>query len=207
MANLGVSYSIGNDIKVRKIDELVNLPKFVLVNEFNEASAKAFQKDFQDALNTEQQVVPVIIDSYGGQVYSLLSMCGIIKSSPVPVATICVGKSMSCGSVLLSCGTEGLRYIDPYATVLIHSVSGGAFGKVSEMESRVLEARRLNTLIFHIMAQNLGKKRDYFLDLLHDKEDADVFLTPEDCVKHNLANHIGTPRFFVRVDSTVEFGV
>lgn len=200
-----IRMDIDNKLKVKKIDDLIDLPLVVCVNKFEEASATTFRNQFNSALNTGQKVIPVVIDSFGGQVYSLLSMVATIKQSPVPVATIISGKAMSCGAVLFSCGTEGMRFMDPYATVLIHEVSGGALGKVEEIKADAKEIERLNILLYKIMANNVGKADDYFLKLTHDKNHADVFMTADECKSHNLANHIRIPSFKVKITTDVSF--
>jgi ATP-dependent Clp protease protease subunit len=197
---------IDSRIKVKKIEDLIDLPITVVVNKFDEIASKDFRKQFQDALNTGQDVVPVIIDSYGGQAYSLLSMINIIKSSPVPVATIVSGKAMSCGAILFTCGAEGYRYIDPFATLLIHDVSSCSCGKVEEIKADAGEAERLNKMVYHLMAENVGKPPNYFIDLVHEKGHADWYLDANECIKHNLANHIRTPRFNINIDVNISFG-
>ena len=68
--------------------ELKNEPIIITINEFNEESASDFAAAVSLAHNTGQKVIPVIIDSFGGQVYSLMSMISSIKSATIPVATI-----------------------------------------------------------------------------------------------------------------------
>jgi len=91
-----------------------DLPTIIRVRKFDETAAKEFTILMMKAQNTGQPYIPVIIDSYGGQVYSLMSMISDIKHSKVPVATIAQGKAMSCGAILFSFGAEGHRYMDPY---------------------------------------------------------------------------------------------
>lgn len=134
---------IDANIKVRKIDDLYDNPVIVQVNKFTEDSARQFIQDLQRAEQNKQSVIPVVIDSYGGQVYALLSMVDAIKRCKKPVATIAMGKAMSCGSILLSCGAEGMRYISPNATVMIHDVSSITMGKVEELKADANEASRL----------------------------------------------------------------
>ena len=50
--------------------ELRRDPVIITVNEFTEESAKKFQDAMCSAQNSGQKVVPVEIDSFGGQVYS-----------------------------------------------------------------------------------------------------------------------------------------
>jgi ATP-dependent Clp protease, protease subunit len=202
-----IYYNIDPSIKVRKTEDLLdNIPVVVLVNEFTEKSAKDFRNDFTKAVNTGQKIIPILIDSYGGQVYSLLSMVATIKSSPVPIATIATGKAMSCGSILFSCGSEGNRFIDSAATIMIHDVSSWSHGKVEEIKSDAKEVERLNQYVYKLMASNVGKSENYFLDLVHDRSHADFYLTPQDCIKHNLANYIRTPSFKVSVKTEIVFG-
>lgn len=200
-----IKYSIDPRIKHKKIEELVDLPAVVVVNEFDEKAAKEFRSDFARASNTGQKIIPVVIDSYGGQVYSLLSMVAVIKQSTIPVATIGTGKMMSCGAVLFTCGAEGHRYIDPFATMLIHDVSGGSFGKVEDIKTKSEEIDRLNQIIYIMMARNIGKPEDYFLKMTHDNGHADLYFSPQQCKDHNLANHIRTPSFNVKINTETVF--
>ena len=82
--------------------ELRKPPIIIRVNKFNEKAALEFATKVAVAHSTGQKVIPVVIDSYGGEVYSLMSMISSIESSELPVATIVEGKAMSCGAVLLS---------------------------------------------------------------------------------------------------------
>ena len=56
-----------------------------------------------------------------------------------------------------------------------------------------------------MMAQNCGKKDDYFLKLVDKKKHADWFLDAKECVKHDLANHIRVPKISVNVDVSIDF--
>jgi|TARA_R110000787_G_scaffold87761_4_gene186754 ATP-dependent Clp endopeptidase proteolytic subunit ClpP len=185
--------------------ELRSPPIIVTVNEFTEKSAKEFRTSIAKAHNTGQKVIPIIIDSYGGQVYSLMSMISAIKHAKLPVATIVEGKAMSCGAILFSFGEEGRRFMDPDATVMIHDVSSGRHGKVEEIKASAEETQRLNQLAYTMMAQNCGKADDYFLKLVHDKGHADWFLDAAESKKHNLANHLRTPEFNVKIDVNIDF--
>jgi ATP-dependent Clp protease, protease subunit len=197
--------NIDPKIKPRKAEELVELPKIILVNKFDEEAARIFREQFASAINTGQSIIPIVIDSYGGQVYALMSMIATIKASPVPVATIGTGKMMSCGSVLLSCGTEKHRYVDPLATCMIHDVSSMAWGKVEEIKADAKEAERLNELLFTMMAENCSKPKDYFMKLIDENKHADLYLSAEECKKHNLINHIRVPSFNVKINANISF--
>lgn len=186
--------------EVKLIDDL---PIVARINKFDEPTAKAFSSVVSKAQNTGQPVLPVIIDSYGGQVYSLMSMISDIQHSRIPVATIVQGKAMSCGAILFSFGAEGHRYMDPNSTVMIHEVSAMAWDKIEEMKASTAEAERLNKKIFHMMAENCGQHKDYFLEIVHEKGHADWFLEADECLKHNLANHTYVPE--LKIETKVKF--
>lgn len=179
--------------------ELRKNPIIVRVNKFDEDSASKFANEIAAAHNTGQNVIPIVIDSYGGQVYSLMSMISAIKSSELPIATIVEGKAMSCGAVLFSHGDEGRRFMDPNATIMIHDVSSMDFGKVEELKAGAKEADRLNKIIYTMMAQNCGHEDEYFMEIVDKKKHADWFLDIEEAKKHNLANHARVPTLHIDV--------
>ena len=184
----------------------LRLPPIVIrVNKFNEESAKEFSQQMSMAQSTGQTVVPVIIDSYGGQVYALMTMIDAIISSRIPVATICEGKAMSCGAVLLTCGKEGMRYAGQHSTIMIHEVASGGVGKIEEIKADVKEAERLNEKIFKIMANNIGKDANFFVDEIHNKKHADWFLDQDEAKEMNIVNHIRIPEMLLAVDIKYKF--
>ncbi len=192
------------DPKIKEV-ELRKQPVIIRVNKFDEEAAKKFSLEMAAAHNSGQKVIPVVIDSYGGQVYSLMSMIAAIKHAELPVATIVEGKAMSCGAVLFSFGTDGYRFMDPNATVMIHDVSSMDFGKVEELKAGAQEADRLNTIIYTMMAQNCGKKDDHFMKIVDKKKHADWFLDAQEAKKHNMAQHLRLPKFNIKVTVDIDF--
>ena len=195
---------IKNFSPLLKDKELIDdLPIVIRVKKFDESAAKEFAENVSKAQSTGQPVLPVIVDSYGGQVYSLMSMISDIQHSRIPVATIVQGKAMSCGALLFSFGKEGMRYMDPDATLMIHDVSSMTIGKVEEVKADAEETERLNQKVYKMMAKNCGHHEDYFLDIIHEKGHADWFLESDECLKHNLANHLHVPE--LKIEATVKF--
>ena len=185
--------------------ELKHSPVMIRVNDFTEEAAADFAAKMGIAQNTGQPVIPVIIDSYGGQVYSLMAMISAIKNAELPVATIVEGKAMSCGAILTTFGEEGLRFADPEATIMIHDVSSMDWGKVEELKAGAKEADRLNEKIYTMMARNCGKPDDYFLKIADKKKHADWFLDAKEAKKHNLVNHLRVPKMTIEVGVNMEF--
>lgn len=199
----GTEYALNFIADVTPLIKSIELkadPIIIRVNKFDEESARDFADAISRAQNSGQTVIPVIIDSYGGQVYSLMSMISSIRSSRVPVATIIEGKAMSCGAILFSFGAEGMRYMDPDATLMIHDVSSMAWGKVEEVKADAREAERLNRKAYEMMARNCGKPPEYFLKIVHDKGHADWYIDAQEAKLHNLANDLRVPSLVCKVD-------
>ena len=195
---------ISNVSPLLKEYELRRNPIIARVNKFDEDSAKQFQDEIAAAHNTGQKVIPIVIDSYGGQLYSLMAMISAIRYAELPVATIVEGKAMSCGAILFSFGEDGLRFMDPDATLMIHDVSSMEHGKVEEIKASAEEAERLNQKVYTMMARNCGKKDDYFLKLVHKKGHADWYLDADDAKKHGLVNQLRVPKMSIDISVDIE---
>lgn len=185
--------------------KLRDQPIVIRVNKFDEDSAKDFSGAMSAAQSTGQPIIPVVIDSFGGTVYALMSMIANIKASRIPVATIVEGKAMSCGALLFSYGAPGLRFMDRHATLMIHDVSSGAKGKIEEIKSDAKEGDRLNQIVYREMAANCGKDPEFFLRQIHDRSHADWYLDAEEAQSIGLANHLRIPELHVKVELNYHF--
>lgn len=177
--------------------EFLDQKKFVLVNKFNEEGYSQFCQDAEKVLNTGQDFLPIVIDSYGGTVYSLLGMVDFLQSSPVKVITICESKCMSCGAILFSCGQE--RYMSPTCTVMVHEVSSVLWGKEVELQNDAKEVSRLNRKIYALLDKNTGHKPGYWKNLTKQNDHTDLYMVAAVAKKHNLATAIGCPTLETRV--------
>src|SRR5947207_7254816 len=61
-----------------------------------------------------------------------------------PIQTLCLGQAMSMGSLLLTAGAKGKRYILPNATVMIHQPSGGYSGVAEDIAIHAKEVLPLD---------------------------------------------------------------
>lgn len=114
------------------------------------------------------------INSPGGMVTSGMVIYDAIKLISSPVSTVCMGLAASMGSILLSVGAKGKRYIWPNGRVMIHQPSiGGTQGTASDLEITAREIRRTKELGARILAENCGQSyekvlkdfdRDYWMD-------------------------------------------
>lgn len=192
-------------IKVKNLVDLIDQPIVIRLKKFNEEGTDKFSEDLSKAHDTGQPVIPIVVDSYGGQVYSMLGMISEIQNCRLPVATIVESKAMSAGAILFGLGNDGLRYMAPHATLMVHEVSSFQYGKVEDLKADVDETDRLNTYILELLVKSCGKPKDYFLDIIHEKGHVDWYLDAKEAKKHNICNHIRLPSFDVKVNVDYKF--
>jgi ATP-dependent Clp protease protease subunit len=187
-------FTIDRRVGEKPIQEILNYPTAIYVNEFTEDSLKGFAEQWSQAQNSDQDVIPIIIDSFGGVVYSLFGMIDIIKKSDRPVATICIGKAMSCGAGLLCAGTEGYRYASENSFIMIHDVSQMLGGSLFELENGIKHTKAVGKKLFEVMARNVGHADpNYFRNLYKENSYADLYMTAREALSHKIINHIGIP--------------
>ena len=115
------------------------------------------------------------INSPGGVVTSGMVMYDTMKMIKSPVSTICMGLAASMGSILLSGGVKGKRFIYPHGEVMIHqpSIGGHIQGVSTDLEIQAKQTRRVKEIGATILAENCGKTveqimkdfdRDYWMD-------------------------------------------
>jgi ATP-dependent Clp protease protease subunit len=115
------------------------------------------------------------INSPGGVVTSGMVMYDTMRMIKSPVTTICMGLAASMGSILLSGGVKGKRYIYPHGEVMIHqpSLGGHIRGVSADLEIQAEQTRRVKEIGARILAENCGKTieqimrdfdRDYWMD-------------------------------------------
>ena len=109
-----------------------------------------------EAENPKKEI-SMYINSPGGYVTSGFSMYDTIRSIKSPVSTICTGLAASMGSILLSAGEKGRRFIQPHARVMIHQPSGGARGPASDIQITAQEIIKTKELSAQILADNCGQ--------------------------------------------------
>lgn len=115
------------------------------------------------------------INSPGGVVTSGMVIYDTMKMLKSPVSTICMGLAASMGSILLSGGVKGKRFIYPHGEVMIHQPSLGGYiqGVSADLEIQAQQTKRVKEIGAGILAKNCGKSveqimkdfdRDYWMD-------------------------------------------
>ena len=113
------------------------------------------------------------INSPGGVVTSGMVIYDTMQMISSPVSTVCMGMAASMGSILLSGGAKGRRFIFPSGQVMIHQPSGGGQGVSADLEIMAVQILKIKQLGAKILADNCRQTyekvmkdfdRDYWMD-------------------------------------------
>jgi len=168
----------------------------IWVHDFTEESAKSFRDQMMRAVREAphpNHPIVVWIDSYGGYVDSLAVMIETIDEVPNPVYTVCIGKAMSCGAVLLSHGDE--RFCGQHSRVMIHEVSAGSGGDVHDFLNDAKEAQRLNRHFMTLLAKNCGIKDGYkgLRKIIKQHDGRELWMDAKRAKRFGIVDFVGTP--------------
>lgn len=162
-----------------------------LGDEVNEHTASIIvaQMLFLEAEDPKKDIM-LYINSPGGSVYDGLAIYDTMQHLKCDVATVGVGMQASMGAFLLSSGAKGKRSILPHSTVMIHQPSGGARGKITDIEIDLKEGVRLKKMLNEIMAKNTGQK----LETIERDSDRDYWMSADEAKKYGIVDNILKPK-------------
>jgi ATP-dependent Clp protease, protease subunit len=127
---------------------------------------------YLEALEPGKEIT-FFINSPGGVVTSGMVIYDAMQMISSPVSTVCMGMAASMGSILLSGGKKGKRFIFPHGEVMIHQPSGGGRGTSADLEIMATQILKTKQLGAKILAENCGQPyekvmkdfdRDYWMD-------------------------------------------
>jgi len=132
--------------------------------------------------------ITIFINSPGGSVTAGLSIYDTMQMISSPISTVCMGMAASMGSVLLSGGTKGRRFIYPNGEVMIHQPSiGSSFqDQASNLIITAEEIKKTKMRLSQILADNCGKTLEQILK----DSDRDYWLDAQDSVNYGIVDGI-----------------
>jgi ATP-dependent Clp protease protease subunit len=132
--------------------------------------------------------IKFFINSPGGVVTSGMVMYDTMQMLKSPISTICMGLAASMGSILLSGGVKGRRFIYPHGEVMIHQPSLGGFirGVSSDLEIQAVQTRKVKEIGAKILAENCGKTRDQIMKDF----DRDYWMDADEAIKYGIVDGV-----------------
>ncbi len=126
------------------------------------------------------------INSPGGIITSGMVIYDTMKMISSPVSTVCMGMAASMGSILLSAGNKGKRYIYPHGEVMIHQPSGGGQGTSADLEIIAVQILKAKQLGAKIIADNCGQNYEKVMEDF----DRDYWMNAKESIKYGIVDDI-----------------
>lgn len=128
------------------------------------------------------------INSPGGVVTSGMVIYDTMQMIKSPVSTICMGLAASMGSILLSGGAKGKRYIYPHGEVMIHQPSLGGYiqGVSTDLEIQAIQTKKVKDIGARILAKNCGKTTDQIMKDF----DRDYWMDAKEAVEYGIVDAV-----------------
>lgn len=139
---------------------------------------------YLESVNPGQKIT-FFINSPGGMMTSGYSILDTMKLISSPVSTVCMGLAASMGSLLLSAGEKGERYIYPLGEVLIHQPSIGYLqGQASDIAIHARQILKSKEIAAEILAKNCHQTVD---KILKDFE-RDYWMNAEESIAYGIVD-------------------
>ncbi len=126
------------------------------------------------------------INSPGGVITSGMVIYDTMQMISSPVSTVCMGMAASMGSILLSGGQKGKRFIFPHGEVMIHQPSGGGQGTSADLEIMAVQIQKAKDLGAKILADNCGQS----VDKIMEDFDRDYWMDADESKKYGIVDGI-----------------
>jgi ATP-dependent Clp protease protease subunit len=140
---------------------------------------------YLDALDSKKEI-SFYINSPGGVVTSGMVIYDTMQMIQSPVSTICMGMAASMGSILLSGGKKGKRFIFPHGEVMIHQPSGGGQGTSADLEIMAVQIKKTKEMGAALLAKNCGKT---FEQIMKDF-DRDHWMDAKESVEYGIVDGV-----------------
>ena len=170
------------------IDELLLENRVVfLIGEINYSSAARVIMQMLYLENQKRgQEINFYINSPGGSVDDTLAIYDTMRFISSDVATYCIGRAYSGGSVLLCAGQEGRRHILPHAKVMIHQPYGGVTGQTTDIQIQAEQIIKAKHTLAEIIAKHSGQDVER---VIADGE-RDKYFTASEAKEYGLVDEV-----------------
>ena len=168
-------------------NSLSEVRRIIISGSIRETSAYKFLEDITALEHLDNsKLITIYIDTYGGSVDSAMLIYDAMQICVCPIRTIGIGKVMSAGSLILASGNKNNRFITKNTRVMIHQISGGMSGTISDMDIEFKEKCRLQDQYATIMAKHTGhNKKQIIKDLSTDR-----YMTATEAINYGLADKV-----------------
>ena len=134
--------------------------------------------------NFHKEYIYLHINSYGGCVFSCLSIIDTINNLKVPVVSIVEGAAASAATMISIVCDQ--RLIHQNAYMLIHQLSSSYWGKMDQIEEEITNLKELMEKIKQIYNKHSNINNQQIDDILKH----DYWWNAQKCIEHGLVDQI-----------------
>jgi len=175
----------------KRSDKQLRLSRTITLGEINSESANdiiqlIYDINDEDIGKTQVEPIKLIINSFGGEVYSGLALIDTIDNSSTPIYTICHGSAMSMALIVYSAGHQ--RYASKNATFMYHEAAYPIEGKVIHHKQELKEVERVDKICDNYLLSKTSFTQKQFNDV--KKTQGEWYFNIEIAQQHGLVNEI-----------------
>jgi ATP-dependent Clp protease protease subunit len=128
------------------------------------------------------------INSDGGNLTDAFALIDVMRTSPIPIATVGMGNLMSSAFMIFAAGTLGKRAIARNTSIMIHQFNHEYMGKYHDMKAYTEEIDRINYRMVVELSRTSGLTEEYVQTKLLNP--SDVWMSAEKLVELGFADII-----------------
>lgn len=151
MAASSSKKDISKPSRILTLDEIDN-------ESVNDIIQLIYEINDEDIGKKQVEPIKLIINSFGGEVYSGLALIDTIDSSSTPIYTICHGSAMSMALIVYTAGHQ--RYASKNATFMYHETAYPVEGKIIHHRRELKEVERIENICdSYLLSKTLFTKK------------------------------------------------
>ena len=175
----------------KRSDKQSQLSRTITLGEISSESVNdiiqlIYEINDEDIGKTQVEPIRLIINSFGGEVYSGLALIDTIDNSLTPVYTICHGSAMSMALIIYSAGHN--RYASKNATFMYHEAAYPIEGKVAHHKQELKEVERVDKICDNYLLSKTSFTQKQFNDV--KKTQGEWYFNVETAQEYGLVNEI-----------------
>ncbi|ANE47138.1 Clp protease [Paenibacillus swuensis] len=140
------------------------------------------------AAEDPEKDIHLYINSPGGSVTAGMGIYDTMQFIKPDVSTICVGLAASMGSLLLTAGAKGKRFVLPNSEVMIHQPLGGVRGQATDIKIHADWIIKTKQKLNQILVERTGQP----YEKIDRDTDRDNFMDADEAVAYGLVDKVIT---------------
>lgn len=155
------------------------------IGEYGRVNSADIVRELMEAETTYKHI-DVRVNSVGGEVYTGIALFNAFRNSKADITFYIDGVAASIAAVVAVCG-KPLK-MSKYARLMIHNVSGGAWGNTQDMKDCVKQMESLEATLVEMLAAKTGKAQEEIKNLWFDGKDH--WFTAQEALELHLVDEI-----------------